>query len=244
MRRGLFITGTGTGVGKTAVTAGLARCLVRRGLPIRVMKPIETGLRPNGEPCDAGLLMQAARRRDALDLVCPVRLGPALSPWQASQVLDEPVDLDALFQAFELLSRDGPLLAEGAGGLLAPIRVDYLMADLARDLGLPLLIVARTDLGTLNHTLLTVESAHRRGLAVCGVVLSEPEPAPEDPLASRLNPESLRELLALHHPGTPILAVLPHLPGMATPANEIDDFADCLEASGLADWALGVLGGD
>jgi dethiobiotin synthetase len=172
MPGGLFITGTDTGVGKTVVGCALVEALRRRRLDVGVMKPIETGVGPQG-PLDAISLAESASTTDDLELVCPQRFALPAAPIAAAEAEGRKVDLGAIRAAFDQLApRHERMVVEGAGGLLVPIRADYTMADLARDFALPLLVVTRATLGTINHTLLTLEVARHRGLAVAGVVIS------------------------------------------------------------------------
>jgi dethiobiotin synthetase len=172
MRRGWFVTGTDTGVGKTVVACALAEQLRARRQPVGVMKPIETGVGPQG-PLDAIALIEASGAEDPLELVCPQRFELPAAPRVAAARERRAVDLACIRDAYAELRRRHPLLiVEGAGGLLVPIAADYTMADLMVELGLPLIVVARAALGTVNHTLLTLEAAERRGLGVAGVVIS------------------------------------------------------------------------
>jgi len=170
--RGFFVTGTDTGVGKTVVACALVRALRGRGLDVGAMKPIETGVGAAG-PQDALALREAARAGDPLDDVCPQRFALPAAPTVAAAAEGRRVDRGAIRGAWQRLgARHGWLVVEGAGGLLVPAAEDFSMADLARELGLPLVVVARAALGTINHTLLTLEAAERRRLQVAGVVVS------------------------------------------------------------------------
>jgi dethiobiotin synthetase len=172
MTRGWFVTGTDTGVGKTVVACGLARALRRRGLDVGVMKPVETGVGPEG-PADGRALREAAGVGDALAEIVPERFALPAAPTVAAAREGRRVDLAAVDAAFAALAaRHALLVVEGAGGLLAPAAPGLAMADLAARLGLPLVVVARAALGTINHTRLTLEAARARGLAVAGVVVS------------------------------------------------------------------------
>ena len=171
--RGVFVTGTDTGVGKTLVACALARGLRARGLDVGVMKPIETGVGPGG-PADARALREAAGVADALEDVCPLQYALAAAPLAAAKAVGSCVKLRVIEAAYRRLrARHDWLVVEGAGGLLVPIAPQNVtMADLAQRLELPLVIVARASLGTLNHTQLTLEAARRRGLEIRGVVVS------------------------------------------------------------------------
>lgn len=191
--RGLFVTGTDTGVGKTRVGCALARGLRQAGVDVGVMKPVETGVTAQG-PEDALALRAAAGVEDALELVCPLRFALPAAPEAAARAEHRDASLAPIHQAFEALAaRHVFMLVEGAGGLLVPFDARTDMADLAVALGLPVLIVARAALGTINHTRLTLEAARTRGLDVFGVVISHAD-GPLTP-ADAQNLHVLRQLL-------------------------------------------------
>jgi dethiobiotin synthetase len=182
-------------VGKTTVLAAAARALRRQGRPVQVCKPVASG----GDD-DTRLLAAAAGLTD-LSAITPWMLREPAAPPVAARLEGIELKLDELVAAVQRLIRPGvPLLVEGVGGLLCPLTERETVADLARRLGFPLVVVARRSLGTLNHTLLTVEAAQRRGLPVAGVVVSETEPVAS--LAAQSNVEELRRL------DVPILGVL------------------------------------
>lgn len=170
--RGVFVTGTDTGVGKTVVSCALIRGLRHRGVDAAGMKPIETGVGAAG-PLDAIALRRAAGDADLLDDVCPQRFAMPAAPTVAAQAEGRRVDLDAVDAAYgRLRARHDFLVVEGAGGLLVPAADALSMADLAARLRLPLLLVARASLGTINHTRLTLAVARARNQRVIGVVVS------------------------------------------------------------------------
>ncbi len=184
--RGLFITGTDTGVGKTLVSCSLARGLRRAGVDVGVMKPTETGVPPEG-PEDARALIEAAGVNDAIDVVCPLQFDLPAAPQASARVEGREASLAPVEEAFATLSSLHEfMLVEGAGGILVPFDEKTSMADLAAKLDLPVLIVARASLGTINHTLLTLEACAARGLDVLGVVIShatgEPSAADQENL--------------------------------------------------------------
>ncbi|RJO63233.1 MAG: dethiobiotin synthase [Myxococcales bacterium] len=224
--RRLFVTGTDTGVGKTFVAAALILGLRRSGHTVVPMKPLESGCRMvDGQlfPEDAMRLHLAAggdpNDDDALAKVCPYRLAAPLAPAVAAEKEGIRIDERTILEAADALQREaGPdsiLVIEGAGGLLVPAYPGRCMADLARLLGARLLIVARSSLGTVNHTLLTLEAARHRDLEIAGIVLNDyPRPAAED--ASLPYNEATIETLG----GAPVLG---HLPYVESAANgEID----------------------
>ena len=206
--RGLFLTGTDTGVGKTVVACGLAAALREAGIDVGVLKPVATGCR--GVPEDTAALLRASRSGDDPAAVTPFAYGPPVSPDQAARLARRPVRLPAILAAFRALAaRHDAVIVEGVGGLLVPLGPRRQVAALAKRLGLPLLVVARAGLGTLNHTLLTLEAARRRGLAVAGVVLNRAEGGRAG-LPEKLNPESLRRLADV-----PVWGPLPRRAGPA-----------------------------
>ena len=176
--RGIFVTGTGTEVGKTVVAAAIARTLAADGAKVAVFKPAVTGLDDSVET-DHALLRRAAGSAQSDDEIAPYRYGPAASPHLAAALDGEEIDPQRLLTAARRAG-DGAdaLVCEGVGGLLVPLAPGYLVRDLATDLALPLAIAAPPGLGTINHTLLTIEVARAAGLEVSAVVLT---PWPDRP---------------------------------------------------------------
>jgi len=206
IEHGVFVTGTDTGVGKTAVAGAIARVLADAGRNVGVMKPIASGcLLRCGELIspDADFLQTAAHTVDPIELVCPVRLRHPLAPTVAAALEHKKIDLARIRRAWAALKqRHECMIVEGIGGLLVSISARRTVADLARDLGLPVLIVARPALGTINHTLLTVEAARRRDLSLMGVIIDR-YPRRGAGLAERTNPAELERVT-----GLPVLAIL------------------------------------
>ena len=179
--RGLFVTGTDTGVGKTVVSGMLLRRYAR-DLPMRYWKPIQTGIEQDD---DTGTVTALAGRMVRSPLVAGVRLPRPLSPHLSARLAGQAIDLDALEAIANQQSADERFIVEGAGGVLVPITESALMADLIARLGLPAIVVARTTLGTINHTLLTVEALRARGLEVAGVVMNgSPNPENREAIAT------------------------------------------------------------
>jgi len=187
---GIFVTGTGTEVGKTVVAAVVAHTLAAEGLEVSVFKPTVTGLDEPGEP-DHALLRRAAGSAQSDEEIAPYRYGPAASPHLAAALAGEEIDPQQLLAAARAAAAAADVLVcEGVGGLLVPLssralagmrqELDppYLVRDLAAEIGLPLVIAASPGLGTINHTLLTVAAARAAGLEVAAVVLT---PWPEEP---------------------------------------------------------------
>jgi dethiobiotin synthetase len=218
-RGGLFFTGTDTGVGKTLVTAAVARSLRARGREVVVCKPVAAGARPAGGRWlaeDTALLAEAAGVGDDWEAVTPFAFPDPVAPPLAARRRGMALELGEIAEAVRRRQRPGAaLLVEGVGGLLCPLTETATVADLVRQLALPLVVVARRSLGTLNHTLLTLEAARTRGLAVAGVVVSET--APPEGLADATNVDELRRL------GVAVLAVVPHQAGdKRGPVPELD----------------------
>ena len=202
MTTGIFITGTDTGVGKTHVTALLLCELRRRGVKAAAFKPIACGA---GGRNDARIYHELMEREVPLDAINPVYLKHPLAPSVAARLEHHRINLRLVFSSYRSLIATYPVvLVEGAGGLLVPIRDDYFVADLARALKLPLLIVARLGLGTINHSLLTVRQAQAHGLKVAGVVLNDTVGGKRG-LAAKSNIEVVPALCRV-----PLLGVVPH----------------------------------
>ena len=176
---GYFITGTDTDVGKTVVTACLATLFKSQGKDVGVMKPIETGVDPecsSAANSDAKFLMEVTGNTDQEEEVCPCRLKIPASPYQAAQMAGTKIQPSTLIDKFKVLqSRHEGMLVEGVGGLLVPITRNYDVSDLALETGLPLIIVSRFRIGTLNHTLLTVQAAKQKGIIIKGIILNQQE---------------------------------------------------------------------
>jgi dethiobiotin synthetase len=189
--RGLFVTGTDTGVGKSVLAASVCAALAARGERVAAFKPVVTGLddAPGEFGHDHELLAAAANAGQAPEDLAPYRFGPPLSPHLAAELAGERIEPARLLEAARAHEL---LVCEGVGGLMVPITTGYLVRDLAIDLGLPVIVAARTGLGTINHTLLTVEAARTAGLWVAGVVMT---PWPEEPAEiERSNRETVERL--------------------------------------------------
>lgn len=230
--RGLFITGTGTNVGKTIVAGGLAGALCALGIGVGVMKPIETGIftgQPTLEGSDAEFLARMAGVVDEDKLICPIRLREPAAPSVAARLEGIEICLQPVWSAFDELSRRHPLmLVEGAGGLAVPIKEGYLMAQLAADLQLPVLIVSQPGLGAINHTLLTEHYAVTHGLKVAGIIFNSVEPA-SGSTAEKTNPQVIAELTT-----APVWGTLPYIENIHTKAGQQRLVNTCLQT---VDWA-------
>lgn len=208
--RGLFVTGTDTGVGKTVLSAALLAAIVAAGEPARAHKPVVTGLQetnvPGAWPPDHELLGRAAGM--APEEVSPLRYAPAVSPHLASALAGELIPSERLLATAracigQAAAVGAIAIVEGVGGLLVPLTEDYTVRDLAAGLGLPLLIAARAGLGTINHTLLTIEAARRAALDVRAVVLTSWPEAPSE--LEESNRETIARLGKVEVAGLPFL---------------------------------------
>ena len=210
MKGGLFITATDTGVGKTVIAAALATVLRERGVNVGVMKPVATGCVRRREglvSLDAEFLAEAADAPEPLEEISPVCLAEPLAPTVAAARAGIVIDLDAVWNAWRRLSRTHDvMLVEGIGGLLCPVTPTTVVADLVKCFGLPLLVVARSTLGTINHTVLTVEAARVRGLEVAGIVINRYHADTTD-LAEQTNPDEIQRVT-----GAPVLGLVPEDP--------------------------------
>lgn len=217
MKSGYFITGTDTGVGKTIVTAAILRSFIKKGFKVGAMKVIETGcLNKDGIllPSDGMFLRDMAEMSETLDLITPIKLENPLSPLVASRLEETEIELDKIFKAFEILKKKYDyIIVEGVGGLMVPLieqekkksKNYYFVRDLIKDLGLPVIIVTKPSLGTINHCLLTLEALKVKKIPVKGFIINFSTPAKND-IAEKTNPEILKELMDI-----PLLGVMPYL---------------------------------
>lgn len=223
MGKGLFITGTDTGVGKTFVAGLLASLLRARGIDVGVMKPVETGCPWRDgrlEPQDALYLKERAGAADPLDEICPYALEMPAAPSVAAEAAGVAIDLDRIAGWFrDLNARHQLTLVEGAGGLMVPLTDKADTTHLVQKLRIPILVVTRTSLGTINHTLLTCHWARQKRLSILGVVLNSstgpPTPAEEANL----------EALAARLP-TPLLGRIPYFPEASYDLSRVQESLD------------------
>ena len=201
-----FITGTDTGVGKTVIAGALAAVLKKKGIDVGVMKPVATG----GWD-DARFLIRAAGVKDNLFLVNPYCLGTPVVPAVAAEIEGVKIDIRKIKNAYEELSkRHDILIVEGVGGLLVPIYKSYLVTDLINELKLPVIIVAKPGLGTINHTLLTIRQAKVSRINVLGVIISNYDDANAG-IAEMTAPEVIERIGKV-----PVLGIVSHIEGADT----------------------------
>lgn len=200
MTQGIFITGTGTEIGKTVIAGGLAASLKQSGTNVGVMKPISAG-----GTADAGFLKHAAEVDDEFSVINPIYLRHPLAPSVAARIENREIDLSCIETAFsELEKKYDFVIVEGVGGIAVPIRDDFLVVHLINRLQLPILVVAAAGLGTLNHTLLTVAFARQFNIQIAGIVLNSFHPEPAG-IAEATNPVEIEKLT-----GVPVIGVVPY----------------------------------
>jgi dethiobiotin synthetase len=204
---GIFVTGTDTEVGKTVVAAGLVAAMKRAGYDVGVMKPVATGGVRRREGLvseDAEFLAHVCDAPEPLHVISPIVLHEPLAPTVAARRAGVMIDLELVWKAWaEIRAAHDVAVVEGIGGLMTPIAEGYRVADLAAAFALPLVVVARPNLGTINHTILTVEAARARGLAVKGIIVNGLD-ADTAGVAEETNPGELAR-----ETGLPVLAIVP-----------------------------------
>ncbi|RTZ62652.1 MAG: dethiobiotin synthase [Aquificaceae bacterium] len=194
LKRGVFITGTDTDVGKTWVGCHLIKHLIRQGVDVAPRKPVESGWSDDIRQTDAWKLADAANKQEQLELICPNRFIAPISPARAARLENKALPLEQLKQqCFEQLQDHQLLYVEGAGGFLSPLCEDALNADLCVALGLPVILIAEDKLGCINHVLLSVEAILQRGLTLLGIVLNTKKTS--NNTLKQNNLEDLREYL-------------------------------------------------
>jgi len=236
--KGIFITGTGTDVGKTVITAGLMRAAKWEGLSPIVAKPIQTGCElvdgqltaPDMDVYDdAGQSLPPEQEA----LACRYRFAPACSPHLAAELADEPIDLNAICNDLQQLSEQTDMLiVEGAGGLLVPTSETEKIETLAMLLDWPVIVVADNTLGVINHTLLTLDSLTHSDLICAGVILTETTPrTDENRFIREDNAKVIRER------GTLVLAQVPYI----EPRHTGDDFWKRVDAALITPGPISTL---
>ncbi|MEW6201710.1 MAG: 8-amino-7-oxononanoate synthase [bacterium] len=204
--RGIFITATDTGVGKTIITASLARCLTEQGLNVGVMKPVMTGASPDDPQSDTSILLRLSGVSTPIELATPLWFEEPLSPYAASINSTKKFSIDEILSAYrELQKMHDFVVVEGIGGVLVPLTEGFTVRELIRAMDLPALVVARAGLGTLNHTLLTLESLRNGNIAVRGVVLNTVSSEPDASFAT--NAKVLSSFLN----GVPVYGIIQYI---------------------------------
>jgi dethiobiotin synthetase len=214
MNKGIFITGTDTGIGKTFVAVGLIKAMRAKGLSVCPMKPVETGcMIKQGKliPGDTNKLIKASGINEPVDLINPYRLRHPLAPSVAAEIEGVKINKKKIFSAYDRLSKKYEItIVEGAGGIMVPVYKKYFFLDLAKDLDLHVVIVSRTGLGTINHSLLTIEAARNKGLDVLGVIFNCAGKTKKD-LSEKTNPGVIEKL-----GGAPVLSIVPYIENISS----------------------------
>jgi len=203
--KSFFVTGTDTGVGKTVITAALAVCLRKRGIDVGVMKPIASGIpqKTGFKSSDVRLLCEAAGITDSEEIINPIFLPIPTSPYDATKILNLPVDMPLIFEKFQnLIKTHEMLLVEGIGGIMTPITKNFFVADMIKAMALDTIIVTRSTLGTLNHTIMTLRMCKDYEIPAKGLIVNyfDEKGGP----AEKNAPSTLYELT-----GIPILGIIP-----------------------------------
>ena len=207
MLKSLFITGTDTDVGKTYVTAGLATLLHNRGKNVGVMKPFAAGTMPSSQLSDTDILIRASHCNDPQNLINPQFFPQRASPYTAAKESHIQPDIDLVMSAFNhLCIRHDIVLVEGIGGIMTPITKDYFVCDMIKQMNIHTIIVTRNKIGSINHTLLTINACKDRDIQICGIVINaiDPDGYDSDSLAT-----DLQDLTSLSVLGT--IPVIPNL---------------------------------
>lgn len=194
---GIFITGTDTGVGKTIVAAGIARALKNQGINVGVMKPVATGAIKSGKELyseDALFLKDSIKSDEPLSIINPIIYHPPLAPYTAAKMSGVKVDLKKIKKTYNYLKEKyNFLIVEGIGGIMVPLAHNYYVVDMIKEMDLPVVIVSRPGLGTINHTLLTLECAKINKLNVKGVIYNYTEHLKKT-ISIKTNPEIIKKI--------------------------------------------------
>jgi len=212
--KGYFVTGTDTGVGKTAITAGIAGCLRKLGVNVGVMKPIATGYpqKIGYKSTDVTILAEAAGIKDPEDLINPVFLPIPTSPYDASKLLSVPIDMPLILTKFKkLLSLHDVILIEGIGGIMTPITKNFFVADMIKAMAIETIIVTRATLGTLNHTVMACKICKDYDIKIKGLVINNFDE--KGTPAEKNAPATLYELTGIN-----IIGIIPFIKDL----NQID----------------------
>ncbi|WP_339164135.1 dethiobiotin synthase [Siminovitchia sp. FSL H7-0308] len=203
--KGIFVTGTDTGVGKTIVSCGIAAVLKERMLDVGVYKPLLSGISREHAESDTSLLKQMSQTTLSHEEITPFEFAEPLAPLVAARLEERKMFLEDVLAHWERVKEKHEFfIVEGAGGISVPLGEDFLVSDLIKALQLPLLIVARPNLGTINHTFLTVQYAKSMGLPIAGIVINGRSEHPD--IAEVTSPKLMEDMC-----GVPILGMLPKL---------------------------------
>ena len=228
---GILVTGTDTGIGKTVIAGGIANWFRRQGNRVAVLKPAGSGCVRRREGLvseDAEFLAHRADASHPLDVICPVRYAEPLAPAIAAERAKQPLDWTVIDRSITTMSNASDvMIVEGVGGLMVPMDPKHTFLDVAKWLKLPTVVVARPNLGTINHTLLTVNALREAGVKVAGVVINR-YPAQSADVAAETNPRAIEKWGRV-----PVLGVVPDVTGGLKERLH----ADVVAAIGTVDWA-------
>lgn len=203
--KGFFVTGTDTGVGKTIIACGLAAVLKEERIDVGVFKPMLSGISRDHPESDTSLLKQMAQTSFSHQDITPFEFKEPLAPYVAGKLEGKVIGIEDVLHHWEMIrGKHQYFIVEGAGGISVPLGENFLVSDLMKALELPTVIVARPNLGTINHTFLTVQYAKSIGLRIAGIVINGISDYPD--LAEITNPKLIEELC-----GVPILGITPKL---------------------------------
>jgi dethiobiotin synthetase len=202
---GIFVTGTDTDVGKTMISSGLAAVLKEKKIDVGVFKPLLSGIAREDPISDTSLLKRLSQTTLSYEEITPFEFKEPLAPYMAAKLEGKSVRLEEVVNHWEnIKGKHDFFIVEGAGGISVPLGEDFLVSDLIKALKLPIVIVARPNLGTVNHIFLTVQYAKSQGLTIAGIVINGKNEHPD--LAEKTNPELIEKLC-----GVPILGITPKL---------------------------------
>jgi dethiobiotin synthetase len=202
---GFFVTGTDTDVGKTIISGGLAAVLKEKKIDVGVFKPLLSGISREDPASDTSLLKQLSQTSLSYEEITPFEFKEPLAPYVAGKLEGKIVEIQEVLRHWEKIKRKHEFfIIEGAGGISVPLGEHFLVSDLIKAIQLPIVIVARPNLGTVNHIFLTVHYAKSLGLTVAGIVINGISDHPD--LAEKTNPKLIEELC-----GVPILGITPKL---------------------------------
>ncbi len=206
--KGLFVTGTDTDVGKTIISSGLAAVLKEKGMDVGVFKPLLSGIARDDSVSDTSLLKELSQTSLSHEEITPFGFKEPLAPYVAGKLEGKSVSIEAVINHWENIKETHEcFIVEGAGGISVPLGEGFLVSDLIKALQLPIIIVARPNLGTFNHIYLTVQYARSQGLPIAGIVINGINDPPE--LAEKTNPALIKEFCRV-----PILGITPKLKEM------------------------------
>ncbi|MDH3277415.1 MAG: dethiobiotin synthase [Nitrosopumilus sp.] len=206
----LFVTGSDTDVGKTYVTAGLAVALRKLSVDVGVMKPFAAGIpqKKGFKSEDAEILAKAAQVSDSESLINPQFFKMTASPYTASKYLKIKVKVDSVLSCFRKLSKlHSMLLVEGMGGIMTPILKNYFVSDLIKEMKLPTVIVTRSKIGTVNHTIMTCKMCEKYKIPIKGIIINNFD---SDGYKIKILKRDLEDLT-----GVPILGTIPYIENLS-----------------------------